>query len=513
MKTMILRLASLVIIFSLLFSSMPFSVFATEDINIKATKDESSIITLGEEGGYLIGNLKTTNKLYADRKFSLRTGHGFAAENGNNLYDSLKGMKTRVVGDNNVKNGADRIVFNKNGTTTLIQDKYYSTPQRSVNAAFDTDGIYKYVDGDGYPMQLEVPADQYEISVTLLKEKIKEGKVQNVTDPDEAVNIIRKGKLTYKQAVNLTKAGNIDSLRYDATTGVITASSAAGISFVLNLAIATINGEDLSSALTDSLKDSLKTGAVVGVTNILVSQLSKTSINNLYVPAGEALSKVLGEKTCKAILDSVGVASSGKNVLSKAAKILSSEIHLEVVLLVILTIPDIVDIFQGRISSEQMIANLTVTASGLAGGAFGAWGGAALGGAVGNAPGAVIGGIVGGTLGSAGLSIGTHLLIDNFTESDAEKMCAIIQEEFEKLSVDYIVSKDEADRIVDAVQAKLDGETIKDMYASEDKNQFANDLLKEEFEKEVANRKISVPTEADLRIQTKKILKNVIFIH
>lgn len=242
MKTMILRLASLVIIFSLLFSSMPFSVFATEDINIKATEDESSIITLGEEGGYLIGNLKTTNKLYADRKFSLRTGHGFAAENGNNLYDSLKGMKTRVVGDNNVKNGADRIVFNKNGTTTLIQDKYYSTPQRSVNAAFDTDGIYKYVDGDGYPMQLEVPADQYEISVTLLKEKIKEGKVQNVTDPDEAVNIIRKGKLTYKQAVNLTKAGNIDSLRYDATTGVITASSAAGISFVLNLAIATING-------------------------------------------------------------------------------------------------------------------------------------------------------------------------------------------------------------------------------------------------------------------------------
>lgn len=66
------------------------------------------------------------------------------------------------------------------------------------------------------------------------------------------------------------------------------------------------------------------------------------------------------------------------------------------------------------------------------------------------------------------------------------------------------MSKDEADRIVDAVQAKLDGETIKDMYASEDKNQFANDLLKEEFEKEVANRKISVPTEADLRIQTKK---------
>ena len=86
-------------------------------------------------------------------------------------------------------------------------------------------------------MQLEVPADQYDSSVSLMKEKIKWGKVRNVTDPAEAESIIRKGKFTYKQAVNLTKVGNIDSLKYDAATGVITAVSAAGISFVLNLAL------------------------------------------------------------------------------------------------------------------------------------------------------------------------------------------------------------------------------------------------------------------------------------
>lgn len=274
MKTKISKIISLVIVFTLLFSSVPFYAFAIEDNKIKSTEDESKAITIGEAGGYLIGNLKTTNKLYADRKFSLPTGHGFAAENGNNLYDSLNGRKGKVVGDNNVKNGADRIVFNKNGTTTLIQDKYYSTPQRSVNAAFDSEGFYKYVDGDGYPMQLEVPADQYDSSVSLMKDKIKGGKVRNVTDPAKAESIIRKGKLTYKQAVNLTKAGNIDSLKYDAATGVITAVSAAGISFVLNLAIASINGEDISSALTDSIKDSLKTGSIVGIAHILVSQLS-----------------------------------------------------------------------------------------------------------------------------------------------------------------------------------------------------------------------------------------------
>ena len=136
-----------------------------------------------------------------------------------------------------------------------------------------------------------------------------------------------------------------------------------------------------------------------------------------------------------------------------------------------------------------------------------------MGAAIGNAPGAAIGGVVGGVIGGAGASIGTHLLIDNFTESDAEKMCAIIQEEFGKLSEDYIVSKDEADKIVDAVQSKLDGETLKNMYASEDRNKFANDLMAKEFEKEIAKRKVSVPSEFDIRIHTKETLNNIIFIH
>lgn len=506
---------SFAVAFAIIITSIPSAaaVGSKENISITATEDESNAISFGESGGYLIGNLHTTKKLYADRKFSLLTGHGFAAENGNNLYDSFKGIKSKVVGDNNIKNGADRIVFNKNGTITQIQDKYYSTAKRSVNAAFGDDGMYRYIDGDGYPMQLEVPSDQYESSVSLMKEKIKNGKIRNVSDPIEAENIVKKGKLSYKQAKNITKAGNIDSLKYDAATGVIATTSAAGISFVMNFAIATINGEDLSSAFSNSLKDSLKTGAVVGITHILVSQLSKTSVSKLYVPAGEALAKVFGEKMAKAIIQSVGVSTAGKGFLSKAAKIISSEIHFQVIMLVILTIPDIVDLFRGRISPEQLIANLTVSASGVAGGLLGAWGGATVGAAIGNAPGAVIGGVVGGAIGGAGASIGTHLLIDNFTESDAEKMCAIIQDEFRKLSEDYIVSKDEADKIVDAVQSRLDGETLKDMYASEDRNKFANDLMTEEFEKEIANRKISVPSEFDIRIQTKEILNNIIFIH
>ena len=173
MNKKIIRFFSFAVIFAIIFTSISSAaaVSTGETINIKATDDESDVISFGEAGGYLIGNLHTTKKLYADRKFSLSTGHGFAAENGNNLYDSFKGKKAKVVGDNNLLNGPDRIVFNKNGTITQIQDKYYSTAKRSVNAAFGDDGMYRYVDGDGYPMQLEVPSDQYESSVSLMKEK------------------------------------------------------------------------------------------------------------------------------------------------------------------------------------------------------------------------------------------------------------------------------------------------------------------------------------------------------
>lgn len=80
--------------------------------------------------------------------------------------------------------------------------------------------------------------------------------------------------------------------------------------------------------------------------------------------------------------------------------------------------------------------------------------------------------------------------------------------------MDNILAKtEEWDRIVDAVQKKLDGETLKEMYSSEDRNKFANDLMIEEFEKEVANRELSTPSEFDIRVETKELLKNVIFIH
>ena len=46
---------------------------------------------------------------------------------------------------------------------------------------------------DGKPMKIEVPSDKYDEAVRAMEEKIKNGQVKGVSDPNEAKNIVKKG--------------------------------------------------------------------------------------------------------------------------------------------------------------------------------------------------------------------------------------------------------------------------------------------------------------------------------
>ena len=121
----------------------------------------------------------TINRIFDEAKFTVaKTGHGWAAERGNNLIDNIKGFfkgeHSTVVGDNNVKDGADRITTYNDGSTLLIQTKYYSDAARGIAACF-RDGQFRYFDADGNPMAIEVPSDQYEAAVKYMENRISNG--------------------------------------------------------------------------------------------------------------------------------------------------------------------------------------------------------------------------------------------------------------------------------------------------------------------------------------------------
>lgn len=372
---------------------------------------------------------KTVVDIIEQSKFRAHQGHGFAAERGNNLADKIKGKNTIVVGDNNVKNGPDRLIINRDGTNILIQDKYYQTAKAGIDACFDNSGKFRYIDGDGNPMLIEVPADQYDDAVMYMREKIKSGKIPNISDPDEASTLVKKGALTYKQAKNLAKAGNIDSLKYDAANGTVSAVSAFGISAVVNFAVNKFNGVSTAEALKSSAIEGLKTGGMAFGSYVISAQLSKTGIMEVFRPSSEALVRTFGDDFANALIQSTGktgVKLTAEQATQQAAKILRSNALISTVTVVVFSIPDAIDLFQGRISKKQFIKNFAVTAVSVVAGAAGGYVGGALGNlivpGVGTVPGAVVGSLLFGVAGGWGADV----ISDYITDDDAEEMYVIV---------------------------------------------------------------------------------------
>ena len=92
--------------------------------------------------------------VFVEQKARINTpaGHGEMAEEAITLTDRFLGLDATVVGRDNAKDGADRVV-----NEIFIQTKYYNSARGSLEACFrPEDGMYRYMK-DGQPMQLEVP--------------------------------------------------------------------------------------------------------------------------------------------------------------------------------------------------------------------------------------------------------------------------------------------------------------------------------------------------------------------
>lgn len=458
----------------------------------KASKASTQNVELDEKsnpgavaGGVAAGAYGQVNKLYDEEKFHAQQGHGFTAERANTLYDKLTGHDAKIVGDDNVKNGADRIVDG-----VMIQSKYCQSGNACINECFDNEGNFRYM-VDGKPMQIEVPSDKFDAAVQAMEEKIRDGKIAGVTDPAEARNIVRKGHFTYAQAKNIAKAGTIESLTYDAANGVIIASSAFGVTAVITLATNLWNGEDFNKSLKLATYSGLKVGGTAFVTTILVSQLSKAGLNSALVGSSEAIVDFMGSKASAVLINAFRSGSNiyGAAAMKSAAKLLRGNAITAGVTVVVLSSFDIANIFRGRISGKQLFKNLTNTATTVAGGTGGWLGGAALGSAILPGVGTIVGGLVGSIAAGAAAGKATDAILGSFIEDDADAMVKIIQDEFEVLAQDYLLNQKEAEKSVDKLGDILDGKLLKDMFASNDRKEFAQNMLIPIIENETKKRK------------------------
>ena len=477
-----------------------------ERLQEKKIEFQAQSDTVGVLGGFGVASPQIVDKLSGEEKFHAVQGHGFAAERANHLYDKLTGHDAQLVGDSNIRNGADRIVDG-----IEIQSKYCATASRCVNECFENNGSgqFRYYGKDGKPMLIEVPADEYDDTLVLMKEKIQRGQIVGADKPED---VLIKGHFDYQQAANIAKAGTVESLTYDAVNGAVIATSSFGVSAALSFAVSIWGGEGLDVALKNAAACGIKVAGTTFVSCVLASQLSKAGLNSMMVGGSEALVGALGSKASNflAYISTQGKNIYGATAMRSAAKLLRNNAITAGVTIVVLSSVDMIDIFRGRISGAQLFKNIANTASSVAGGTAGYLGGAAIGTAILPGIGTIIGGLIG-TIG-AGMAANkaTSSVLDSFIEDDADEMVRIIEKQYCRLATEYLLNQKEAEKVADALKNLLDGSTLKEMYSCSDREEFAVNLLTPIIEDEVALRRvIHMPTNEQMTWGVRNVLEEI----
>ena len=346
-------------------------------------------------------------------KYHSKQGHGFAAEDANAMWDRWHGKSVKKVGLDNSLNGADRI-----SDGVQIQTKYCADAGKSVGAAFEN-GTYRYGG-----MKIEVPSDQYEEAVRIMRARISNGEVPGVADPNMADQIVIKGHYTYDEAVRIAKAGNLDSIKFDIQTQSVACAFACGLSFAVTYCSAKSQGVSHTEALKIASKQAAKSGATTMVTGVAAQQLLRTEVGRDFAAVATkaikpAVQAAMKSEFGKQVVAKTATAIAGKQVAGAAAanvvtKALRTNAVVSTVVFVGTTIPDAVNLCRGKISGAEFAENTTTNAAGVGGGWAGASAGAAVGSMICPGVGTVIGGIVGGLGGGIGASLGMKKVFSLF---------------------------------------------------------------------------------------------------
>ena len=418
-------------------------------------------------------------------KYHTKGGHGFSAEDANNFADQLRAKKAEVVGKSNELNGADRIV---NGTS--IQSKYFQNASETIAAAFDSkSGNYRYVG-----QVLEVPKDQYEDCLNLMRDRIAQGKVPGITNPSDAENLVKSGTVTYKQARNIARAGNVDSLIFDAKTQAVTSTAAFGLSFAINFAWSLWNGASVKESIKVSIQSGLVSGANSFITGIVAAQVLRTKVAAIGVVSVRSGVKTISHTTMgRAAIHRIAAGSLGKSVYGAAAvnhvsKLLRTNAITATVATAAACTPDFYRAaFAGSISWRQFIKNTTVNVTGVVCGVGGWMAGAGVGATVGTAMmpgvGTTIGGIVGGLVGGLAAGTGGHFAtkaaVDMVVDDDSKRLVMAIEREVQLLAFEYILTEYEIERIVSEIKNTVNQKWLRRMY--KETNKANNDAALSEF--------------------------------
>jgi len=381
-------------------------------------------------------------------KYHTAGGHGFAAEDANHLADVLSGKQAKVVGVSNELNGADRLVGH-----LQVQSKYFRSATESVAAAFDpSTGQYRY-----QGQMLEVPKDQYAQALDAMRQRIARGQVPGYTNPADADKIVKQGTVTYQQARNIARAGNIDSIMFDARTQAVTCSYVFAMSFAITYAQGCWRGQSQAEATQAAVTAALKAGTITLAVGVTTAQLLRTKAAAVgTVIARSGVRTIAGTSAGQSMIEKIAAGSLGRSIHGAAAtnhvaRLLRTNAIAAAATVIITSVPDTYRLLIARsISAKQYGKNLAVNAAGVAGGSAGWLAGVGVGATVGSivpVAGTLIGGFTGGIAGALTggyfASKAARNVADKLVDDDARRLLPIVYRELEALADEYLLIESE----------------------------------------------------------------------
>lgn len=338
--------------------------------------------------------------------------------------------------------------------------------------------------------KIEIPPEQYSEVMEILNKQVdlKDESVKgtyNVKDPKQALGKIVPGELSFTQVSNIAKAGNLDSITFDIKTNAVHCSCGLGASLAIGIALSLWRGQSFNDALKSNFKNSLGSSMSTLIMSVGTNQLLRTALSQVGANYSNRMLCALYQTSLgRQAIDnfvkfSSGNALHGSAAINQMSSVLRSNIIASICATTVLTAPDLYRAaIKKSMSWQQFSKNFAINSisivSGSAGWVLGASAGATIG-SVFPIVGTGIGGVVGGLAGSVCLGAGsgkiTKILLDKIRPDDQKIMFDLCKNVCAKIANDYLLSNEEATKLVNYMAANINPKFLRNMYRSGKTNQ------------------------------------------
>lgn len=343
---------------------------------------------------------------------------------------------------------------------------YFPTAETAVKVGFSRcRGAYR----DASTL-FEVPTEQYEDAVRRVTQPVDGlGAERPPATPEEALRL-RRGTVSYQQALRIAQAGRIKGITIDPESAAIRCDFRYGMSFALIYAHARWSGASERVAVATALGASLRAGPSSAIHGFLSARLdgahgvSSTSAGTRGALSGTASSPLglgVADGALRSLSTIAGPVGYGPAGLIASASPLASTVAIGVANL---------DFYRAAlersISWTQFTKNMIIKSSGILVGGGGWASGAALGSAMGGPLGAFVGGLVGALSGGSVGAVGAKRVADRFIEDDAMRLMAIVQQRAEASARTYMLTREEIEAFATRLKAVTDAAWLRRLFRS-----------------------------------------------